>query len=239
MNGPALREIADLGYGFGELEYNGGVILCVVPLLITHHASVQLPSLIVLTALSFVEMVALSGENVVRDLDWGFCAVWAEFVDVGIWYPVGVPACVCIATERAIEVDAGVASGHERAVDGDLVEVDTETVVLGIAVEECSELEEHVWGGFDSGDHATGREGKLFDVPVVILGVLVQHELSKFVHGELASRPDFGYIKGVESELGWVSFLGLHHLDVCGPSDLFPLLNGFPKISLGIIRILA
>ena len=71
-----------------------------------------------------------------------------------------------------------------------------------------------------------------------ILGVLVQDEATKFLHGELRPGPDLGDIEGVEAEFVRISIFGLHNLDLGSPLDLLSSLDCFPEVALGIVRIL-
>lgn len=55
------------------------------------------------------------------------------------------------------------------------MQVDTNAMVLGIAVEEHAELEKRVGRVFDTMDHAAWREGSLLYIPVEVLRVLIEH----------------------------------------------------------------
>lgn len=144
-----------------------------------------------------------------------------------------------VSPHRTVKVQAGVLTGHERAVDGDLVQIDTDAVILGIAVEEHAELQQWVRAILDARYHASRGECRLLDVPVIILWVLVEDEVSELVHGKLVPGPDFGYIKGIEAELVCIGFFGLHDLDVGFPGDFFAFLDGFPELLLGVVWVLA
>jgi hypothetical protein len=61
------------------------------------------------------------------------------------------------------------------------MQIDTNPVILCITVEEHAELQQGIGAILDSRHHASWREGGLFDVPVEVLGVLVQDQLSKFM----------------------------------------------------------
>ena len=119
------------------------------------------------------------------------------------------------------------------------MQVDTNAVVLSIAVEEHAELEKRVGAVLDTWDHGTGRERCLLDITVVVLRVLVQDNLSELLERELLARPDLGDIKGVESELSWVGLFRLHCLDVCSPLRVLLGLNLLVKLALGVVRVLA
>jgi len=84
-----------------------------------------------------------------------------------------------------VKVETTVVAGHERAVDGNLVEVDPDTMVLSVAIEEHTELEQRVWRVFDARDHASRGESGLFNIPMIVFGIFVQNEATKFMHLEL------------------------------------------------------
>ena len=83
-------------------------------------------------------------------------------------------AVVGVDAHGAVGVDRAERPRHEGAVDGDLVQVDSDAVVLGVAVEPAAVLQEGVRGVFDAGDHGAWGEGGLLDVAVVVFGVLVE-----------------------------------------------------------------
>lgn len=55
-------------------------------------------------------------------------------------------------------------------------------MILSVAVEEHTELEEWVRAIFNSRNHTARGEGSLFDVTMVVLRVLVEDKAAKFVH---------------------------------------------------------
>jgi len=118
------------------------------------------------------------------------------------------------------------------------VQVDTDTVVLGIAVEEHAELQQRVGRVLNTRNHGAWREGGLFDIAVVVLRVLVEHQAAELVHGELITRPDLRNIEGIEAELCRVGVFGLHDLYLSGPFLLFTTLHGLPQLLLGVVRVL-
>ena len=89
---------------------------------------------------------------------------------------------VRISSHRAIKVKTGVAVCHEGAIDGYLVKINADAMILSIAVEEHAELEERVWTVLDTWHHAAGRKGGLFDIAMEILRVLIEDEATEFVH---------------------------------------------------------
>ncbi len=84
-----------------------------------------------------------------------------------------------------VEVETTVVAGHKRAVDGNLVKVDANAMVLSVAIEEHTELEQRVWRVFDSRDHASRGESGLFNIPMIVFGISVQDEATKLMHLEL------------------------------------------------------
>ena len=206
---------------------------------IAHDALVQLRGLGVLALLALMRVMALARDDIVRHGVRRLGDVGSEGVFEAVGHVLLVAGMIGVSAHRAVEIQASVLAGHEGAVDGDLVQVNADTVVLGVAVEEHAELEQRVRAVFDAGDHASGGKGGLLDVAVVVFRVLVEDEVAEFVHGELGPWPNFGYVEGVETEFIGVGFFGLHDLDVGFPSDFFASLDGFPELLLGVIWVLA
>ena len=144
-----------------------------------------------------------------------------------------------VRSHRTIKIKARVLTGHERAVHRDLMQIDTDTVILGITVEEHAKLEQRVRAILDARYHASRGECRLLDVAMVVLWVLVEDKIPEFVHGELVPWPDFGYIKGIKAELVCIGFFGLHDLDIGFPGEFFTFLDGFPELLLCVVWILA
>lgn len=63
-----------------------------------------------------------------------------------------------------------------------LVQVDTNSMILRVSVEEHAELQEWIWAVFDTWHHAAWRECCLLDVSVEVLGVLVQNHAAEVMH---------------------------------------------------------
>jgi hypothetical protein len=108
-----------------------------------------------------------------------------------------------------------------------------------ITVEPHSVLEKRIGRVFDTGRHGTGREGGLLDIAVVVLRVLVQDQTTDLVHGKVATRPNLGYVEGVEAELERVGLFGLHDLHLSCPLNLLSVLNCLPQLLLGVVWVLA
>ena len=79
-----------------------------------------------------------------------------------------------INAHLAIEMKGGETSCHEWAIDWNLMEVDTDAVVLRVAVEGHPELQERIGAIFDARNHRARAEGSLLDVFMVVLRVLIE-----------------------------------------------------------------
>lgn len=183
--------------------------------------------------------MALPAHDVVADSIRRLGRVGPELVSKAVGRILLVTGMVGIRPHGAVKVERGVALCHEGTVDGDLVEVDTDAVILGVSVEEHAELEKRVGRILNAGNHAAGGEGGLLDVAGEVLGILVEDEAAKLLERELVSGPDLGHVKGVKAEKVGVGLLGLHHLDEGSPLNLLAGLNGVPEVTLGIIWITA
>lgn len=153
-----------------------------LPGFVVHHTLVELGRLRVLALLAFVRVVALPRHDVIRDLIRRLGGVGPERVLEAVGCVRRVARVVRVAAQGAVEVEALVLPGHEGAVDGDLVQIHTDAVVLRIAVEEHAELEECVGGVLDTWDHTAGGKGGLFYITVIVLRVLVEHQAAELVH---------------------------------------------------------
>ena len=108
-----------------------------------------------------------------------------------------------------------------------------------VAVEPHAVLEKRVGRVLDTWRHRARREGRLLDVAVVVLRVLVQNQTTEFVHREVATRPNLGDIEGIEAELQWVGLLGLHDLYLGCPFNLISVLDSLPELLLRVVGVLA
>ena len=93
-----------------------------------------------------------------------------------------ISSMIGIAAKCAVEVEALVLSGHEGAVDGNLVQIDSNAVILRIAVEEHAKLEKWVGRVLNAWDHTARGKGSLFYVTMIVLRVLVEDKAAKLVH---------------------------------------------------------
>ena len=206
---------------------------------IAHDTPVQLRSLGIFALLALVRVMAFARDYIVRHGIRRLSDIRSKAVFEAVRHVLLVAGMVGVGSHRTIKVQAGVLAGHKGAIDGDLVQIDADTVILGIAVEEHAELKQWVRAIFDARYHASRRECRLLDVAVIVLRILVEDQVSEFVHGKLVPRPDFGHIKGIEAELVCIGFIGLHDLDVGFPGDFLTFLDGFPELLLGVVGVLA
>lgn len=159
-----------------------GVLVQVLPGSVVHYALVELGRLRVLALLAFVRVVALPRHDVVRDLVRRLGSVGPERMLETVGYVRLVPGVVRVAAQGTVEVEALVLPGHEGAVDGDLVQIHADAVVLRVTVEEHAELEERVGRVLDTRDHTAGGKGGLLYITVIVLRVLVEHKPAELVH---------------------------------------------------------
>ena len=129
-----------------------------------------------------MRIMTLSRHDVVRYLIRRLGGVGAESMLEAVGYVGLVPSMIRIAAQCAVEVETLILSSHEGAVDRDLVQIDTDTVILRVAVEEHAELEKRVRRVLNTGDQAARGECGLFYVTVIILRILVEHKAAELVH---------------------------------------------------------
>ena len=127
-------------------------------------------------------IVTLPRHDVVRYLIRRLGDVGAERMLETVGYVRLIPSMVRITAQLAVEVETLVLPGHEGAVDGNLVQIDTDAVILRIAIEEHAELEERVRRVLDTRDHAARGKGGLFYITVIVLRILVEHKAAELVH---------------------------------------------------------
>ena len=100
--------------------------------LVVHDALVELAWLVVLAELALVVVVALAADDGVGDLVGCFGGVGAELVCEAVWQVLLAAGVVGVDAHGAIDVWRAERIGHEGTVDWDLMEIDTDTVVLGL-----------------------------------------------------------------------------------------------------------
>lgn len=84
-------------------------------------------------------------------------------------------------TAFSVSTVRGLMSCPHEIPTGHLVEIDTDSMILCVAVEEHAKLKERIGTVFDAGNHTARRECGLFNVSVEILRVPVKNEFAKFV----------------------------------------------------------
>jgi len=62
-------------------------------------------------------------------------------------------------------------------------------MILRITIEEHAELQKRIWAVLNAGYHTARGESSLFDITVVILGILVQYEFSEFLQLDCKLAP--------------------------------------------------
>ena len=127
-----------------KLQHVASVLDSVLPLLLGHNTRPKLSSLCVVILLPLVPVMDLADHNIVRDLIRCLGNVRPELLSETFGRILLVVSVICIHAHRAVEVQGRVELGQKRAVDRDLVQVDTNAMVLGIAVEEHAELQKWV-----------------------------------------------------------------------------------------------
>ena len=182
--------------------------------------------------------VALSTHDITTNSVRCLGNIRSELVGEAIGNVLLIPCVIRVASHRTVEIKRGVRLGHEGAVDWYLVQVDTDTMILSVSVEEHAELEEGIGGVFYAWDHAARGEGGLLDVSMIVLWVFIEHEPTKGLHGELLSRPDFGHIEWVKAKLVWIRLTRVEYLDMSRPLNLLALFNRRPQVLLGVIWVL-
>ncbi len=85
-------------------------------------------------------IMAFPADDIVSDCVKGFGGIGTKLVLERVGHVLWVSGMVCVVAGRAVEVQGAVGAGHERAVDGELVQVYADAVVLCVAVEEHAEL---------------------------------------------------------------------------------------------------
>mgnify|MGYP007046485915 FL=1 len=133
--------------------------------------------------------------------------------------------------------DVWVELASDRAVDWDLLVVDSQAVSVGVWVREQSRLKNwvsrwlHVW------HRVRRRECNLLNLSEVVLWVLVQSELTESSQRVLLLRPDLGQVK--HREVGLLSLLSSHCLNVTRPGWEVTLGNVLEQVLLCVVRVRA
>ena len=159
-----------------------GILMQMLPRRIIHDTLVEFGGLRILALLAFMRIVTLPRHDVVGHLIRRLGGIGTECMLEAVGYVRLVSSMVRIAAQGAVKIEALVLSGHEGAVDGDLVQINTDAVVLRVAVEEHAELKEWVGRILDTWHQAARGKSGLFYVAVIVLRVFVQHETAELVH---------------------------------------------------------
>ena len=141
---------------------------------IGHDALIELGGLCILALLPLMRIVTLPTHDIIGNAVRRLSSIWSELVAEAVGRVLLIARVVSIAAQLTVKVEAAVVACHERAVDGNLVKVHSDTMVLGVPIEEHAELEQRIGRVFDTRDHTTGTESGLFDVTVIILWVFVE-----------------------------------------------------------------
>lgn len=164
-----------------ESEEPGSVIVQLLASTLIHHLFIQSPWLIVFGRLAFVVEMGFASDVVVCQLVRRLGNIWSELVHKAVRDILWVHAVIGIHAHLTIKIQGRIGRGHKRTVDGNLVEVDADSVILRIAVEEHAELQQGVRAVFNAGDHASRGECRLFNIAMEILGVLVEAEFTELL----------------------------------------------------------
>ena len=95
-----------------------------------------------------------------------------------------------VIIRRTIPVEVG--DRNDRLVDRELLVIHPETMAMSIRVGEQTGLQDRICRWLDTGNKMRGRESSLLDLGEVVLGVLIENDLSKFAEGEIFVGPDLG-----------------------------------------------
>lgn len=149
---------------------------------------------------------------------------------------VGSASLVAVDNHEAVSGAVG-NLGTVGAVHGDLVVVSSQSVTLGVGVGEESSLKHLIGRGLDSGNHMAGGEGDLLDLGEVVIGVLVEDQLSDALERVVGMGPHLGNVKDVPLVGGGV---GLRHdLDLEAPGGAFTGLDVVEEFASGEVGVLA
>lgn len=233
-----LSEVVDLD----DLEVDpfhegGGVPVEVISGPVVQDFVVKVASLLVIAVLPFMPEVRLAGNDVASDKVGCLSGVGAELVGKRVGGIVRIHAGIGVSPEGTGEIDGGVAVRHEGAVNGNLVQIDPEAMVLRVPIEEHAELQQAVGRVFNARNHGARGEGGLFDIAVVILGVLVEDDSANFVHREEGAGPNLCNVEWVKAKLLGVGLLRAHDLNLHDPSGRLPSLDCCPEVALRVVGV--
>ena len=102
---------------------------------IVHHTLVQLSSLRIFRIFTFVRVVGFTRNDVVGHSVGCFSSVWSKGHFEASGDALLYTSEVGIHAHRSIRIGAGVVASHESAMDGNLMQIDVDAVVLRVSIE--------------------------------------------------------------------------------------------------------
>ena len=141
----------------------------------------------------------------------------------------------CVAVHPHLAVAVRGVRVTFRAVDRELVVVDTQAVALCVPVGEETPLQHPVGRETDPRHHGGGVERRLLHVLEVVFGVPVQFEDTHLDQGELPLVPDLGEVEGVVRHL--LRLVLGHHLDIHRPAGEVAPLDALKEVALVALAV--
>ena len=126
-------------------------------------------------------------------------------------------------------------SSSVGAVDGDLIEVSTESVSVGIGVREESALEHLVCRWLNTWDNVSGSKGNLLSLSEIVLRVLVEDEFANWDERVILLRDGLSHIENVELVV-FTLLLG-DELNVPSPRGEVALSDVVVQVLCGIVLV--
>src|SRR3984885_8855405 len=111
-----------------------------------------------------------------------------------------------------------------RRIHRDVIEVDTETVSLGVSIGEQAGLEHLVRGPADSGNHIRRGESGLFYLCEVVFRITIELHYAGFDQRVVSFGPDLGQIK--RTVLVCLCLFLRHYLDEESPTGKISMFDG-------------
>lgn len=160
-----------------------------------------------------VSMVMSTSDT--RNLNWspllGGILNWAV---QSVRLIVGSASLIAINGSRTVSLVVS-KSSFVWAVNGDLIEVGSESMAMSIRVGEKSALKHLVIGGFNSWHHVGGSESALLNFSEIVVGDLVKDQLANWDERVVGLRNGLGHIIDVVL-VALTLFLG-NELNIPGP----------------------
>ena len=117
-----------------------------------------------------------------------------------------------------------------RTVHGNLLQVDTEPITLGIAIGEETALQHLVGRETDAIDGVDGIESRLLHLCKIVFGIAVQLQDAYIVQGEVSMRPHLRQVKGIDAVM--VGLLLGHQLHLEKPTGIIATLDALVEVAL-------